>query len=390
MAQFSAGALRDGQTVNAPASLPKTAEEIDGAIARVETRLNAIRLKVAAPKTTETAAVAGLAATPDELAERGQLLQQWVIALNQHGRHLRSLKEIRRLNQERAAEQEAWRGFAQAPTVVMAEQLTDTVSARRLELRTAQMVLSILEGEISRYAARLNESDKQLRLAKDQAERGTVQDSHREWLVQLAQLRKEADEASVWEDRLWATEQRSLRQLRAKQRHYEQLLEGLRQWKTLMEQSLSALSDQVLRQALRTEDTRLTSAERNSAKFIHTTLQERAWAELRAVGALVFTEDLSTRLHAELSEQVARISLVGRLNSVLEDLGAVFRRIWSTELYIAEDSDHAGIRIAFPQRDIHLDSIRPLEIKVVNSPATRAPDHHCLKGALHACDSRRA
>jgi potassium efflux system protein len=75
---------------------------------------------------------------------------------------------------------------------------------------------------------------------------------------------------------------------------------------------------------------------------MHTTLQERAWAELRAVGALVFTEDLTTRLHAELSEQAARISLVGRLNSVLEDLGAVFRRIWNTELYIAEDSVIAG------------------------------------------------
>src|SRR6185503_10000422 len=97
-----------------------------------------------------------------------------------------------------------------------------------------------------------------------------------------------------------------------------------------------------LRQALRAEDTRLTSAERDSAKFIHATLQERASVELRAVGALVFTEDLTARLHAELSEQVARISLAGRINSVWEDLGAVFRRIWNTELYIAEDSIIAG------------------------------------------------
>src|SRR6185436_14503484 len=124
--------------------------------------------------------------------------------------------------------------------------------------------------------------------------------------------------------------------------HYEQLLEGLRQWKTLMEQSLSTVSDQVLRQALRAEDTRLTSAERDSAKGIHATLQERASIELRAVGALVFTEDLTARLHAELSEQVARISLAGRINYVWEDLGAVFRRIWNTELYIAEDSIIAG------------------------------------------------
>jgi len=73
-----------------------------------------------------------------------------VIALDQQGRHLRGLKEIRRLNRERSAEAETWRGFARPPTAMMAEQLTDEVSARRLELRTAQMLLSILEGEISR------------------------------------------------------------------------------------------------------------------------------------------------------------------------------------------------------------------------------------------------
>jgi hypothetical protein len=196
MLQFSEGASRDVQT-NAPVGLPQTAEEIDGAVARIETRLNFVRLKVSAPKITETAAVISLAASPDELMEREQLLQRWVIALEQHGRHLRSLKEIRRLNQERSTERESWRGFVQPPTVLMAEQLTDAVSARRLELRTAQMLLSILEGEIARYATRLNESHKQLRLAQDQAEQRGVQDLRRQWLIQLAQFRDQADEASV-------------------------------------------------------------------------------------------------------------------------------------------------------------------------------------------------
>jgi len=330
------------------------------------------------------------------------------------------------------------------------------------------MLLSILEDESSRFSARLKESHKQLRLAKDLAEQGGVQDWRRQWLLQLAQLRNQADQASVetaeigrlvtwealdgqrehveflerklavaraqsritkvdldgvlaqinekrmalqkelneaisadqelhasrdaavarvrvaqdataaelgaaaeveqarvetsgqkveslrgflrladyaqrvWEDRLWATEQHSWRQLRAKQRHCEQLLEGLRPWKTLMEQTLSAVSDQVLRQALKAEDARLTPAERESAKHIRTALHERAWVELRAVGALVFTEDLIARLQIELSEQIARISMAGRVNSIWEDMGAVFRRIWTTELYIAEDSVIAG------------------------------------------------
>jgi len=38
--------------------------------------------------------------------------------------------------------------------------------------------------------------------------------------------------------------------------------------------------------------------------------------------------------------------------------------------------DQAGIRIAFPQRDIRLDTIRPLEIKVMNSPVARSAENH--------------
>jgi hypothetical protein len=175
LTQFTASATRDVPTANAPASLPKTTEEIDSAITRVETRLSEVRLKVSPRKTTEIAEAQALGATPEELVEREQLLQQWVIALDQYGRYLQSLKEIRRLNQERMLEQETWRGFDQRPTILVVEQLTDTVAAQRLEMRTGQMFLSILEGEIARSATRLTQSHKQLRLAQDQAEQGIVQ-----------------------------------------------------------------------------------------------------------------------------------------------------------------------------------------------------------------------
>lgn len=456
------------QTPNSCVALPKTVGEIDAAIGRVEARLNELRLKVAAFKTTDSAVTFALAATPDEITARDVSLQQWVIALDQQGRYLRGLKETRRLNEERAAKQESWHGFAQRPTMATTEQLTDTISAQRLQLRTAQMLLPILEGELARYTARLNSDRKQLRLANDQAEHAEAQTARRVWMVQLAQWRKDADEASiesaelgrrvaweavdgqqrhteflerklaaaraearmtksdlegvlaqiaekravlqmdlneaiaadkelrtsrdaavakartaldgtavtlhsaaeveqarvetsgrkvesirgflqladyartVWEDRLWVTEPRTLRQLRAKQRHHHQLLEGLRQWKALMEQSLSAVSEQLLRQALRAEGPSLTLTERDSAKAIQAALQERALVELRTVGALAFTEDLTARLHAELSEQVTRISFAGKLDSVFEDISVILHRIWNAELYIAEDSVIAG------------------------------------------------
>src|SRR6185503_6893375 len=114
-----------------------------------------------------------------------------------------------------------------------------------------------------------------------------------------------ADHAqAVWEDRLWAAEPHGLNQLRTKQRQHQQRLAEIRQWKSLMEQSVSAVSEQALRQALKADDTRLTAAEREFARQIHATLQERASVELRAVGALVFTEDLTLRLVGELAEQI--------------------------------------------------------------------------------------
>ncbi len=450
---------RESHTPHDFGTLPKTPEEIDVAIARIEKRLDEVQLRTSAPKNSERAAPIAFGASADELTERDHLLQQWTIALDEHARYLRSLKEVRRLNLERTNEQERWRGFAQPPTkIAVAEQLTDAVSARRLELRTAEMYLSIVDGEISRHASLLNESQKQLRLAEDDT--GSTRDSGRQWLAQTAQLRVQANEASVeaaqmgrlvtwealegqrkhleflehklaaaraqarmtradldgvlaqinekrlalqkdlndalaadkdlrasrdaaaalpretpfavevenarvetsarkieslrgflrlsdyartvWEDRLWAAGEHSMREMRAKQRYCDQSLAQLREWKILMEQSLSADSEQVLREALRSENTRLSAAERDAAKQIHTTLQERAWIKLRAVGALVFTDDLTTRLHRELSEQIARISIAGRFNAALKEIGALLGRIWRAELYIAEDSVIAG------------------------------------------------
>jgi potassium-dependent mechanosensitive channel len=46
---------------------------------------------------------------------------------------------------------------------------------------------------------------------------------------------------------------------------------------------------------------------------------------------------------------------------------------------IHELFDDAGISIAFPQRDIHLDSSRPLEIKLINAAAERTAAGHRMR-----------
>ena len=89
-------------------------------------------------------------------------------------------------------------------------------------------------------------------------------------------------------------------------------------------------------------DSRLTELERSTAGELYTTLQERAAMDLRAVGALAFTEDLAARLHAELSKQVASSSILQKFGSLSQDIGSVLQRLWATELYIAEDTVIAG------------------------------------------------
>src|SRR5262245_32352428 len=120
---LSEGAAQYAQSANSAPLVPKTNEEIDRAIVRLETRLGDARGRLSATKATKNITSTDLAATEEELTERDQLLQQFVIALDQHARYLRNLKDIRRLNQERITERETWRGFALPPTAPLAEQL---------------------------------------------------------------------------------------------------------------------------------------------------------------------------------------------------------------------------------------------------------------------------
>jgi hypothetical protein len=98
---------------------------------------------------------------------------------------------------------------------------------------------------------------KQLESERKKLEHALLETSERKVESLRGFLRLTEHAQAVWEARLWAAQPRTLGQLRAKQRHYEQVLDGLRQWRALMEQSLAAVSEQVLRQVLRAEDTRL-------------------------------------------------------------------------------------------------------------------------------------
>lgn len=175
---------------SAPAQLPATVEEIDRALGQIETRFMEMRARATA---------AAPEATADERIERQRLFQQWEVALDSQSRSLRRLKPVRRLNEDRAAEAQAWRGFTEPPPYPLAlvEGLRDAIASQRLEAQTGQMMLAISESGVERGAAQLEESRKRVRLARDQVEVAGAPNPRLAWLLRLAEARAQSHEAMV-------------------------------------------------------------------------------------------------------------------------------------------------------------------------------------------------
>jgi len=89
----------------AQASLPATDEEIDRAVARIESRLAGLRQESAAAAEAKDDEKAGLlAAPPEELRKRQRLLSELLLTLDKYVQSLRELKEVRKTYSERSAE----------------------------------------------------------------------------------------------------------------------------------------------------------------------------------------------------------------------------------------------------------------------------------------------
>lgn len=482
---WAAGVAQVAPAADSSGVLPRSPEETDQAMARIESDLAAVRGRLASSQSLESASNLLEGVTAEEVGERRDLLQQWATALDQKKRYLQNLKEVRQLNRERGTEHEVWHGFEETPTLIVSEQLVDAVSAQRLELRSARMVISIFETDVARYAKALEEDRKQLRLAQE----SVSNTSRQEWAIRMATLRKEVDEArletsemgrqltweaitgqekhldflerklaeararsrmtkadldsmlfeidakrsalqseleealradrllqserdsarkslheetkasgvrcegkgefrlntellqaraetsrqriemlrgflqltdfvqGMWNDRLWVTQPRTPSQLKAKQRVYDRHLEQLRQWKELMQETLASVSDQMLRHALRAADLRETEAGRKFSEALRGTLQDRANVTVRAVGALAMTEDLALRVQSEITEQAARVSVAHKARLLSNEGREFLRRIWNTELYIAEDTTIAGGQKVTVPRSITLGKV---------------------------------
>ncbi len=473
---LSGGALPNSPPGTALVSLPVTAADFDRELRQLEGNVVAVRA---------LAAAAAPEATPEELVERQALFQQWLFALDAQSSSLQRLQEVRRLNQSRVAEAQAWSGFAEQPPYPLAlvEGLRDAIGSQELEMQTDQVLLSISESSVARGTALLEECRKQVRQARDQAELTVVPEPQLLWALRLAERRVESSEAmlaasavarlitaeqladlrqyleflkrklaaaqlqagfsradldevlarlqeareqlrqelssaianhtalslalataredlrraqadaagataeriqdlrasvdaeqtrcatgeikvellrsflflsdhteAIWEDRFWATGERSLAELRSKRQSHQDSFEKVRPWRKLAELRLAGSSSEALGQSIRASAANLTAVERASAKQIEVSFEERARLYQRALSALMLLEGIHERLLADLAEREAKVSFASRALFALERTGSFCRRIWDTELYVAEDSVIAdGQKISVPR-----------------------------------------
>jgi len=191
-----------GQASLAQALLPSTDEEIDKAVARIESRLADLRQQSTAAAEARDDEKAGLLTVPpEELRKRQRLLSKLVYTLEKYSQSLKELKEVRRTGSERSAEIRSWQGFTIKPPFPMSflDGLYEAVIAQQLDLETLELRLTVARGDLQRFTKDLKESQKQVRLAGERLEKsiGTAAEGRQRWLHNLTLLENDLNEAGA-------------------------------------------------------------------------------------------------------------------------------------------------------------------------------------------------
>lgn len=184
-------------------TLPDSEEEIDREIARLQSRLREIRSRTIPPagKGTPGERNGIAAALPEEVAEWKRLDFEFIYLLESQRNALQDLKEIRKANEERAVERNAWQGFAESPPypVSFLEDLYDSIKDKQFERKMVDVRSEIVEGQLRDYLKNLEHAGADLRLAEEGIATGKEEErgGRALWMRDLARRRLELAEAGA-------------------------------------------------------------------------------------------------------------------------------------------------------------------------------------------------
>jgi potassium-dependent mechanosensitive channel len=361
-----------GQGTVAKAALPATDEEIDKAVARIESRLAGLRQESAAAVDAMDHEKAGLlTAPPEEIRKRQWLLNGLVLTLDKYAQSLRELKEIRKTSSERSAEIRSWQGFAGKPpfSIAFLDGLRDSILAQRLDLETFELRLTVAKGNLRTFTKDLKESQRELRLSKERLEKsvGTAAEGRQRWLFDLTQLQNDLNEAAVASNE---TQRLMLEKATADRKEYIRFLEQ----KLTVAEKVSPLSKADLEQKLQELDNQRSALEDGISRIL------KKQDELKA--AFQKSRDAFASALAEIkpgvepsSKQLAGLSLlqsavekdqalvetatgeVEVMRGILQ-LIEVSQTMWKDRYWLTQNEDISQIREKIDQTQLVMASIQ--------------------------------
>ncbi len=356
----------------AQASLPATDEEIDKAVARIESRLVALRKESAAAAEAADAEKGGLlTASPEELRKRQRLLGELMNTLDRYAQGLRELKDIRKTSIERSAEMRAWQGFTEKPPfpISFLDGLRDSILAQRLDLETLELRLTVARGNLRKFTKDLSESQKELRLASERLEKsvGTAAEGRQRWLLDLMRLQNDLNEVAIANAE---TQRLMLEKATSDKKEYIRFLEQ----KLTVAEQVSPLSKTDLEQKLQELDNQRRALERDLGRTVKEEDELKASLQKSRdvlAGALTGIKPGKKPSSKQLAE-VARIqSAVEREQALAEAAGGqadvmrrllqlydISRTMWEDRYWLTQNQDISQVREKIDQTQLVMASMQ--------------------------------
>ena len=154
---------------------------------------------------------------------------------------------------------------------------------------------------------------------------------------------------TIWEDRYWLTQNQDLVKIKEKSEQTRRILDGIHLWKKYVQDRLSNWVTLVQIQREKLEKADRTETERQNDRIILQAYEERQAMVLRGSEYLNRVERLANRLNTELKEREQHAPLKSRLREAFSVGVSFIKKLWNTELYVAEETVIAeGSKIVKP------------------------------------------
>lgn len=154
---------------------------------------------------------------------------------------------------------------------------------------------------------------------------------------------------TIWEDRYWLTQNQDLVIIKEKSEQTQRVLNGIQIWKKYIQNRLSSFVALVQSQREKLDKKDRSDTERQSDRIILQAYEERQAMLLRGSEYLTLIERLANRLNAELKGREQHAPLKSRLREAFSIGVSFIKKLWNTELYVAEETVIAeGSKIVKP------------------------------------------